>query len=528
MHRRDPGSATRLSPWIRAKLSKSWVYQIPRSSKLPLIFPPIQGPTDDPTLANLLKTLPQAQSPAVVSGGGALGSINQAAQGSSTFQPSTPALPDSPFQPQDTQPVPSVLGTVGAPSRSSLALNSANGDVQAAQDRISADTPKPYDWHAHGALGNIGHVAGRIGNIVGDVLDPAATALIPHSDLWNQGRLAADQGQLYKAQINQQAAQKESDTVDDNQATRDERTAAANKPSLIETDNGYAYLDPTTQKVTPVFSQDGKQLQPFQKDITKTPQEQAYASLVAGGMSPAAALAAVQNPKNEIKQIEIGGKPHQVMFDDKGNQIKDLGETGEKPPTVNVNAGASTLMIPDGQGGYTATRVLPGQHVAPGAVTTSGLNSENVPTSSTRTMVESVPGVLDLAEKTKKLIQQQQANLGPGSSRERAFMQGVVGQSDPAFSALRTEAGLLITKLMRMHVGAKGGQGMMEHFQEMLDIKTQSPENLLANIEAIEGYANEVGKTGNQGSGQISAAANGAGAPPAGAKVRDYSQLGAK
>lgn len=46
----------------------------------------------------------------------------------------------------------------------------------------------------------------------------------------------------------------------------------------------------------------------------------------------------------EIKQLEVGGKPHQVLFNAKtGEQIKDLGETGEKPPTVNVNAETSAL-----------------------------------------------------------------------------------------------------------------------------------------------------------------------------------------
>ena len=49
---------------------------------------------------------------------------------------------------------------------------------------------------------------------------------------------------------------------------------------------------------------------------------------------------------------------------------------------------------------------------------------------------------------------------------------------------------------MRMHVGARGGEAIMEHFHQMLDVKTQSPENLLANIKAINEYANEVQNQG--------------------------------
>jgi hypothetical protein len=44
----------------------------------------------------------------------------------------------------------------------------------------------------------------------------------------------------------------------------------------------------------------------------------------------------------KVVSLEVGGKPHQVIVDEKtGQQIKDLGPTGEKPPTVNVNTSNS-------------------------------------------------------------------------------------------------------------------------------------------------------------------------------------------
>lgn len=51
-------------------------------------------------------------------------------------------------------------------------------------------------------------------------------------------------------------------------------------------------------------------------------------------------------PKIQTKtvQLQVGGKPHQVLVNDStGEPIKDLGESGEKPPTVNVNAGLGAL-----------------------------------------------------------------------------------------------------------------------------------------------------------------------------------------
>lgn len=48
--------------------------------------------------------------------------------------------------------------------------------------------------------------------------------------------------------------------------------------------------------------------------------------------------------KTEVRNVMVGGKPHQVLFNaESGEQLKDLGETGEKPPTVNVNAETSAL-----------------------------------------------------------------------------------------------------------------------------------------------------------------------------------------
>src|ERR1700683_3186519 len=134
---------------------------------MPLIMPlpPMSSPLD--ANGNPLATLPGYQAPQV-NGPSVLGNVN------------APTVSDI-IQPQANVPVPSVLGTVDAPSRSSLALNSADNDVQSAQDRVQADTPKPYDWHAHGVLGNIGHVITRAANIGGDILDPAATSLIPNS-----------------------------------------------------------------------------------------------------------------------------------------------------------------------------------------------------------------------------------------------------------------------------------------------------------------------------------------------------------
>lgn len=114
----------------------------------------------------------------------------------------------------------SILGTVGAPSSSSLALNGADNDLQAAKDKVASDEPKKYDYSAHGVLGNIGHVLARSANIAGDILDPAATSLIPNSDLYNAHKRAGDLEEVDKATERQLAAQRESDAVGNEDANR--------------------------------------------------------------------------------------------------------------------------------------------------------------------------------------------------------------------------------------------------------------------------------------------------------------------
>ena len=160
----------------------------------------------------------------------------------------------------------------------------------------------------------------------------------------------------------------------------------------------------------------------------------------------------------------------------------------EKPP--------QSLMIgPD----LRAQLVRPGTQVAPGSTTAAGLSSEDVPTAQTRQMAETAPKVIDLIDRTSKLIGEQVKTLGPASSRWNEFMSGKVGAPNPEFMKLRTNAALLQTLLLRMHLGARGGQQMMAHFKDLIDTGKQSPENMKAALEEIKNYANDVQKTGKSG-----------------------------
>ena len=51
-----------------------------------------------------------------------------------------------------------------------------------------------------------------------------------------------------------------------------------------------------------------------------------------------------------------------------------------------------------------------------------------------------------------------------------------------------------------MHVGARGGAEMMNHFREIIDAGKQSPENMKAALEEISSYAQNVAGGGGAAS----------------------------
>lgn len=128
-------------------------------------------------------------------------------------------------------------------------------------------------------------------------------------------------------------------------------------------------------------------------------------------------------------------------------------------------------------------------------------------TSSTKTMIEAAPNVKMFVTKLQKEISDAQKGLGPAVSRWRDFTAGKIGLDDPAFTQIKTNIGLMTTLLMRMHVGARGGEYIMKHFQDLVDSSKQSPANLLAALNEISDYTDSViaeGKSGDMSGGSTS------------------------
>lgn len=169
---------------------------------------------------------------------------------------------------------------------------------------------------------------------------------------------------------------------------------------------------------------------------------------------------------------------------------------------VSVNNGEKNLWgIPQPDGTHTVVSIKAGDSIPSNAVSLSGLSSEQVPTAATRTMKETAPKVIGLVDRVNQLLDANEKQLGPLDSRWNEFTAGKIGVPNQGYTQLRTDVGLLTTALMRMHVGARGGEKIMEHFQDLIDSSKQSPTNLRAALGEIKSYANTVSTEGGESGG---------------------------
>jgi hypothetical protein len=152
-----------------------------------------------------------------------------------------------------------------------------------------------------------------------------------------------------------------------------------------------------------------------------------------------------------------------------------------------------TYVTPDGTVGI----AQPGQRLPPGAVSPTQFGSMSMPTAFTKTQVASADTVKQMAEKLKNDIEPLISSLGPAAGRWNELWTTEAGTKNPAFAKFKTNTTLLSSKLMNMHVGSRGGQEMMQHFNELIGQAKQDPANLQSTLDAIIEYADLVKSHGS-------------------------------
>jgi hypothetical protein len=157
------------------------------------------------------------------------------------------------------------------------------------------------------------------------------------------------------------------------------------------------------------------------------------------------------------------------------------------------------MLVPSGNGSYQMKSFKEGDAIPAGAVTSTTASSLNAPTTNTRNMSEKAPRVINFIDRINSLLDDNEKQLGPLQSRWNEFTAGKIGLPNKGYTQLRTDIGLLTTALMNMHVGARGGEMIMQHFHDLIDQAKQSPENLSAALGEIKTYAQQVAlEGGNQ------------------------------
>lgn len=130
-------------------------------------------------------------------------------------------------------------------------------------------------------------------------------------------------------------------------------------------------------------------------------------------------------------------------------------------------------------------------------------------TNSTKTMIEAAPTVKQFISRIRGVMdkystaddpQGNRGMLGPVHGRWNEFWTGAVGAPNADYTAMRTDTELLKTLLLRMHVGARGGQYLMEHFSKLIDVGKSDPVNLESALSEIDWYADTLINEGQHSS----------------------------
>lgn len=345
--------------------------------------------------------------------------------------------------PDDAVPTPSVLGSVNAPSSSSLALNGVDNDVQAARDRVAADAPHKYDYSAHGVLGNIGHVIARTGNIVGDVLDPQATALIPNSDLYNARMRQTHMDELDKAQEKQAAAQKESDTTENESANREQKGDIAS-----------ATQDTAMAKTNAQLAQHGFKMDP-EKGIVPLAYEE---------MSPT----------------------QQAVYDLKGSQSAQADATAELRAAEAANAPEKIELAKQKLASISQTQDIARQRLG---LSAQGLGFQQEkfynpqPTAMERNKADMGHSSIHQIGEMRDVLDKRPDIFGPGAGRANRVQQWM-GSSDPDAIKYRNSAQYLADHSAALFGGR--GEYIMKQLHDLTDERF-GPEALKQALDEAEG-----------------------------------------
>jgi hypothetical protein len=318
-------------------------------------------------------------------------------------------------------------------------------------------------------------------NVLGQATFPGVVAAIPGTPLNYRDRLrGAERAAVNESTLGERAAQEQERIAgaEERRARAAKDTAAANAPAK-------------PVKPDSIEQQYADALEEL--DAARTPQEKQAAQAKVDRLERAANV----KTKEAIPKVS----PARINYD-QGIPVSVVGRDGTTydvndpalPPELKPLVAAANRAHKQG--------LSERENTAANAAARADERADkraNQLTSTTRSMIEAAPKVLQFINRIRPLIDKLEPSIGPIRGRFSEIMTGRYGGGNPEFAKLRTDVGLLQTLLMRMHVGARGGEYIMKHFQDLLDSGKQSPENLRAILGEVEAYANDLVEEGGHG-----------------------------
>ncbi len=258
-----------------------------------------------------------------------------------------------------------------------------------------------------------------------------------------------------------------------------------------------------------------------------TPEIGTYRSLVKMGMSPSEALQEIEKDKAMALRPQQIAPEQQYLTEyaqtHPGSTVAQAEHQYMLDTQRPVQAPAVNMFVPSANGGETLQTIRPGQTVAPGAQTAAGVNAVNTPTMTQRTAAGRAETVISMVPDVINEINSLSSEIGPIAGRWNDFMQGKVGMDNPKFAGLRTDFTMLATAVALAHAQGRLPENLREEFDHMINAPQQTPENIKAVLQHILPWMQ---KMQEQGHPNAQPSGGESGGPPAGAKVRDYTQLG--
>lgn len=232
--------------------------------------------------------------------------------------------------------------------------------------------------------------------------------------------------------------------------------------------------------------------------------DQTYPHLSSQGMSRADVK---ENLANQVQQSDIEkNKEMAAMYKAHGFAYQNpkpgasLTTIYQDPSTGQISAEFQEGWLPRNITVADATKQLAGSY------------QKNVaPTTQARNMGEMANTVIPHVQTLRNTIHEaaQKGFIGPVAGRVYGeFLAGKVGSTgnpdaDRLLGSLRSQNQLMNSAVLRTHMGGRGGQLMMEHFNNMLNTGKQSEAELNGVLDTIKdymsGYAGMAGVKGQEG-----------------------------